>query len=161
MANLCDTCRKRWCKCEGVECRLTQSIYKTMAAMRHEADAPVTSCSRYDQMAIIEREDDGTQRCSCCGALWRGWMVCPNCGADWRSKEAHKAAEDEVVRIVTAEITEVSKGEEATALIEGDAEPNHGWYYQKLKAAFPDADNINIAKIQQFITKEANDEQQS
>lgn len=77
MKTLCDSCRRTWSHAEDVECELIKNAY----AMQGKG---VESCSRYYNMAIIETEDDGTERCGLCGKLHWGWEnVCPVCGTDY------------------------------------------------------------------------------
>lgn len=77
MKSLCNSCRKTWTHSEDFKCGLTKHLYG-------QQGKGVESCSRYDNMVIIETEDDGTKRCGLCGKLWTGWDVCPSCGADFR-----------------------------------------------------------------------------
>lgn len=80
MKNLCDSCRKKWHRAEDFACGLTKHLYG-------QQGKGVESCSRYENMCVIETEDDGTKRCGLCGKLWTGWKICPECGADYRRKK--------------------------------------------------------------------------
>lgn len=147
----CESCFKHWTgKDENDEC----------TRRRVRGGLALAVCPDYECACAIEREDDGTERCGCCGALHRGWTVCPYCGADYRPRSVRNTAEaedrrwDELVRVVTVEITEVMEGVFARENIDGRAKPNRDFYLHELRKAFPMADNINISRIQQFITRD-------
>lgn len=143
---LCHSCRKYLNGEHG------KNVY--CAVLRTEAHAvnvKVRLCEEYENAAEIEVEDDGTQRCNICGALWMGWEVCPNCGARFNDNSCA-----EVTHITTVEMTEIERG--------AKCEDNDDWKRVRaerieavMRRAFPNADDIHVAKVQEFV-KEANDE---
>lgn len=76
MKDLCRSCRRHWDGKDEVDmvCIATQSAM-------HICGLGVTQCRKYASMAVAEREDDGTMRCSVCGKLVHGENECPECGA--------------------------------------------------------------------------------
>lgn len=79
MTNLCDSCRIKWDGQQDEWCNAAMNLADAVSG------GFVVKCSKYTCGTIIEREDDGTERCGYCGKNHWGWdKICPVCGADYR-----------------------------------------------------------------------------
>lgn len=77
MIHKCDSCKYRDERNEW--CAATTNLANAVSGGK------VLKCGQYRCATIIERDDDGTERCGCCGKLHWGWdKACPECGADYR-----------------------------------------------------------------------------
>lgn len=148
MEGLCKTCVKHLSGDDkkDLHCKKLQGFCR-----RYITSGKVYFCYDYKNAAEVEVEDDGTQRCNICGALWMGWDVCLNCGAKFDA--CHGA---EVTHIITVEITEIERG--------AKCEDDDDWKRARaerieavMRRAFPEADDIKVAKVQEFV-KEGEDD---
>ncbi len=137
MKSLCDSCRTHWMREENEFCEARNEMFKHFCEY-------MDYCPHYDCMPIIEREDDGTERCGMCGALHLGWDVCPNCGADYRPKR-----EREVTRVYHAEITRIDKN--GNEWDEADLTDAQREMSRILGQIFNGADDVKCTGIQQFV----------
>ena len=157
MKNLCESCWKAWSGEEDGWCRFVQKL-------RESVDGELNGCRNYVRAVIIEKEDDGTKRCSCCGNLWTGWNICPGCGADFRREDERKhrtsdveittkqGKNAEITRIITVQLTQIEKGENAKGM--DDIQKRNlacyiaGLFDGKTGDRF---DDVKVAGIQEFI----------
>ena len=144
MKNLCMSCDRHWTR-EDVNdplCRCRRRVAELIGG------GELDFCSGYVPRAVIEREDDGTPRCSVCGALYKGWSVCPVCGADFRSKGFR---EKELTRVVTIQITQIRKGEIATELTDAERAEVIRYMEAHVKDALRGADDVRVSDVQEFV----------